>query len=289
MMISNNLTRIVQEIIEEYYPNLHFGYRFGMEMYKNTFVISSDSRTLLLKFHNPLIRENKHLLENMYQTCSEKGLIPQIVPSREGAFLVEHKGVIASVQVKLDDEKTLIDPSTLGQRLSQLHSALRCIPCERVRNHLQRTVADIFQASIRYGYEYLHRYVEPVVMTAESPSAQLIHGDLHTHNLIQYNRMIYFIDLDSTTTFHPISDVAFAAYRLYGFDREKIQLLLNSYFEGTSFPRFKYEEIWPFVLYNILQRILFIRIEEDRGNTNWSYDLPSQNRYLRDVLHHCGV
>lgn len=278
-----DIPTIVQNILTSHYPDIKAN-TIAISNSPNIINIRQFGQQYILKIHNPLISDNLKQLEEIYYICSKNGLIPKIILSKAGKHIIKDGDIFVSLQKKIPHEEDEIDPIILGERVAQLHSVLSSLQIHHMENHLQRTVNDILKSSIQYGYENLIPLVMSVREIANRYPAQVIHGDLHIKNIMNHNRSIYFIDLDSANSSLPMSEIAFSAFKIFGFKDLSIRKYIDCYNKSSKWIKIEYEYIWHFVVFNILQRILFIRIEDNRGNDKIMWDLSNQERYLKDVL-----
>ena len=167
----------------------------------------------------------------------------------------------------------------LAKRLAQLHTLLYSNISESIENHFVRVVVDMKKAALCYGFGNLLPIIKAVEDMSVAFPKQLIHGDLHVKNMVFHQGNVYFIDFDSATLSHAILDVAFAAFRCLNAIPSKMDQFVSSY--NTSCPPFQISRkyIWHFLIYAVLQRILFIC-------TRWMTDMDNQLRYLDTLFMH---
>ena len=243
------------------------------------------NRALVFKFHTHLCAPIFPKLSIIYKIVSQNDFTPKIVPTKQGAYIGKSENLIFSLQELLTRE--MINPAyenLLARRLAELHSLLYSQISDPIKNHFTRTVVDIKTSAFYYGFEHLI----PLIKEAEDMAArlpkQILHGDLHSENIIFHKGRVFFIDFDSATFFNTVFDVVFAAFRCLRGDPEKMYQFVKSYNDSSPPCQIEKSFVWHFLAYAILQRILFIFIERDNGTTAWMRDLDNQKRYFYTVL-----
>ncbi len=242
-------------------------------------------KSFVFKFHTHLCEPVFSKLSNIYKIVSQNDFMPKIVPTKQGAYIGKSENLIFSLQELLTHE--MINPAyenVLARRLAELHSLLHSQVADPIENHFARVVIDIKTSASYYGFGYLIPVIKEVEDVAVRWPKQILHGDLHSDNIIFHNGRVFFIDFDSATFFNTISDIAFAAFRCLGGDPEKMYQFVETYNNSNPPHQIDKNFVWHFLAYIILQRILFILIERDNGATVWMEDLDNQKRYLYAVL-----
>jgi len=284
----NESLSFAKEILSLHYPGIDPSNITGYKK-SNIFIVEGEGKQFILKRHETLLPSNLEILQVIYSICSRNGLVPLFVKSKDQKSIVDHSGVFFSLQMKMSNRVKGLDPVLLAQRVAKLHATLQTMQVNAMENHIQKSVEGMLSLAAKYGYGGLITIIKKVNKIVEDGPNQIIHGDLHVGNIIKSNSIYYFIDVDSANKFHPISDIAFSAFRIFGFDEKKIKKYIDSYNEQSNGLAVHYQKyMWHFVVYNILQRILFIKVQNDRGNSRWLYDLDNQERYLKDVIEYCN-
>ena len=273
----------IEQVINENYAGIHV-----LQIERNecdrVFSVISNERPLIFKFHDPLIVPNLAKLDKVYQICAEGKLTPELILNRQGRALFQANGWIVSLQIKKNRENASIEPDRFGLRVSKLHHLLKLLNFDEMANHLQRSVTNIAYLADRYGYKTMLPMLKRVEKLRLNKAHQLIHGDLHQGNVISSEGEYFFIDLDSANVFVPFSDIGFSAFRIFGFESDPIEAFMNAYNHHRAGEPVTRNLIFDFAVYNILQRILFIRSELERGNDCHLWDLSNQENYLAQVF-----
>jgi Ser/Thr protein kinase RdoA (MazF antagonist) len=278
----------IKGLLSLHFPHIEID-RIAESDCQQIFHISSSGQDYILKLHAPWISRNIASLEMIYRTCAEQDITPEIILSKKKTLIVRHENKLISLQKKVTAIENHIDPYILGEHLARLHLALRSLQISQLKNHLQDTVQDLLSLSTRYGYGKLNTTIQKVLDISKGSDSQVIHGDLHSYNIIKAEDHVYFIDFDSANFFHPMSDIAFSGFRFFGFDENKIARYIEAYKHHTGENHIDRDAFWHFVIYNITQRILFILVENEKGNEHFLIDMPNQKRYLWDVLDYCAL
>lgn len=273
---------LAESIIADHYPDLG-RFHLAAAGHHRLVAVEAAGRRYVLKRHDPLIAPNAEKLEQVYQACAAKKVVPGFRRTREGSMILAVDGGFFSLQERIVLPPAPVDPFELGLRVAKLHGCLAALPIPSMDNHLQRSVRPIGRLADRYGYSAYGAILNRVERALNDSSPQVIHGDLHPQNLICTRAGYRFIDLDSACVFLPASDVGFAAYRFFGADLRLIALYLLGYNLLSPGRPVTVEDVRNFVIYNILQRILFIHVENGRGDDSHLWDLPNQERYLAQV------
>lgn len=95
--------------------------------------------------------------------------------------------------------------------------------------------------------------------------------------------VIYFLLIRVTLFFYAVIEYSFFITLDSSIRWTKIKedtVTINTVPKG----RLEHDDIWHVVVYNISQRILFISIENDRGNSQQTYYLKNQEVYHKDVF-----
>ncbi len=251
------------------------------------FFFEAKGQGLILKRHNPLTRANLGPLLKIYALASNKGLIPTVRPTRQGRLLAQDEGLIFSVQEhKKNASKRPPELGLVSARLARLHAVLADLETEPFCNHLQRVVPDVAAAAKAWGYGRLVPFINQAqeILTQERP--QVVHGDLHPGNVIFDQREVWFIDLDSAATLAAASDVAFAAFRFGGLDG--FEEFVRGYNRAGPPQPMSPRGLASLVVYQVLQRLLFILIEAAAGREEWLVDLENQKRFLNLATQRLG-
>lgn len=239
----------------------------------------------IIKLHRIQGRDSLPVLSRIYQLAGEKGFSPKMVSTRNGDTIGSTKGVYFSLQEympgRLMEES---DTALLPQRLAALHRLLCNNGPVSIVNHFFSLIPDIFEACRHYGYNNLLPIIADVEDYCKLHSPQVIHGDLHPGNILYYQNRIMFIDFDSATTLPVSMDVAFCAFRCLDGNAHAMTHFVENYNRSNPPSMVAGDRIWEQLAYLILQRILFIRIEQDKGNEQWLSDLENQHAYLNRVL-----
>ena len=77
-----------------------------------------------------------------------------------------------------------------------------------------------------------------------------------------------------------LSDVAFAAFRLCQGQPDRVSIFIEDYNSAHPPVLVADGHILPFLIYNILQRLLFILVEAQAGRREWMVDLNNQKQFL---------
>jgi Ser/Thr protein kinase RdoA (MazF antagonist) len=254
---------------------------------ENLFRLESENRAYVFKFHPEFIRPNLCALDAVYSSCSHFGFTASFIPTQDNRMIGSTDEHLFSLQHYLAPQDPIGGVEALAERLSEVHRHLARLSGVQPVNHLMRCVGSMPDAVLRYGYRPLLPLIEGVEAIVDRMPKQIIHGDLHPNNILCHQGRFVFIDMDSTTRFVAASDVAFLSFRYCGGDSERMERLVDRYNRctGSAVP---FESVWPFVVYNVLQRILFIRIEYDHGRPQWMIDMENQQRFLSEAMHHAS-
>lgn len=272
-----------EHILSSRYPGMYAdSVRMGDK--PNVLSFTAGGRDYIFKFHDRLMASNAHPLGKIYAACSAQGLTPRFIRSADGQPIIEVGGQYASLQERVAEAGSRISPRELGNRIGVLHRHLATLPFRDMRNHFQKTVRDMPDLADRYGYGALLPVVRQAETLIHSTGSQVIHSDLHPGNLLKTGQGIVFLDFDSACWASPLIDAAFAAFKFFHDRPGKIPGFLAGYNESPARGRLKPEEIYPVMVFNILQRILFIKIERDKGNDIHMWDLSNQESYLEKAV-----
>jgi len=245
----------------------------------------ADGQDVVLKIHHPLSRPNFHNLSEIYTLCSQERLIPRIHPTRAGAPLGRTNDLVFSVQDYLiPDHPVPANPQVVAPWLARLHVILNRLDSGPLTNHFQRVAPDLLSTAEQYGYGRLRPFIEEAEEVIRLETPQVVHGDIHPSNVIIRAGRAWFIDLDSATTLVAASDVAFAAFRLCQGQPDRVSIFIKDYNSASPPVLVADGHILPFLIYNILQRLLFILVEAQAGRREWMVDLNNQKRFLSLVL-----
>jgi len=280
----NDSKTTVRELLSTFY-----GITGDYELYtpdsKPIILIKISGERFAFKFHNELIRPNIAKISQLYSVCSENGFTPRLTLTREGDCIGTSAGNIFSLQKYLkNDTINYNSMEVLSKRLAELHNLFVKMKDLNIDNHLSRTVCNIRESASKYEYHFLLSVVDEVEAVLENSQYQLTHGDLHSGNMILHQGDVFFIDLDSANTFVSISDVAFTAFRVFDGDPSKMEGFVEAYNAHNPPHLIERHLIRSFIIYNILQRILFILIERDGGHRQWMIDLDNQKRFLNTAM-----
>ncbi len=223
----NESLSFAKEILSLYYPEID---TCNITDYKksNIFIVEENDKQFILKRHETLLPSNLEILQEIYSICSRNGLVPLFVKSKDQKFIVDHSGVFFSLQKKMSNRVKGLEPVLLAQRVAKLHATLQTMQVNTMENHIQKSVKGMLSLAAKYGYGDLITIIKKVNKIVEDGPNQIIHGDLHGKNVIKNNRTYYFVDIDSANYFIPISDIAFSAFRIFGFDEKKIKKYIDS-------------------------------------------------------------
>ena len=270
-----------EKIISTYYPSIRL-HSIKISEKIDITTLSTSEGEYVLKKHPKYIAPNIQYLEHIIRSCSVNNLTPEHISSKTGSIFVCDSGCIYSLQKKINALKTETDPVLIGEQIASLHKVLQNIKGSMLQNHLERTTNkkhDIDYYARMYGYHEPIKHIKTI-----KKNFQIIHGDIHENNILVSSDKFFFIDFDCATFFSPITDVAFAGFRLFNNDLLKIQTYIKTYNRYSNFPDIKLKDIWHSLVYTVLQRILFIRIMSDQGYTKWVDDLQNQEEYLEKIL-----
>ena len=245
----------------------------------------ADGQDMVLKIHHSLSRPNFHSLSEVYALCSQERLIPRVHPTRAGALLGRTADLVFSVQDYLaPDHRAPAVPQVVAPWLARLHVVLSRLDSGPLANHLQRVAPDLLSTAEQYGYGRLRPFIEEAEEAIRLETSQVVHGDIHPNNVISRAGRAWFIDLDSATTLVAASDVAFAAFRLCQGQPDGVSIFVEGYNSAGPPVQVADGHILPFLVYNILQRLLFILVEAQAGRPEWMVDLDNQKRFLSLAL-----
>jgi hypothetical protein len=273
-------------LIENFYPVAVQEFR---EVKSNLFVFQDkrSKRKYIFKLHDPLCKPNLTVLARIYELTGKHGFAPLNVPTTAGAQLADSENLIFSLHEFLSPAKNdnQYEP-LLSRRLAGLHLLLSSTRFAPIVNHFKRVVPDMAYAAGHYRFIALIPLIQDTQERLQKLPRQVIHGDLHPANIVQNSGKVYFIDFDSATCSATGIDVAFSAFRCLGSNPEKIKRFVAGYNRSDPPYRVVEDDIWLFLAYSFLERILFILIERDNGHGQWLPDLHNQQRFLNTA---CGL
>jgi serine/threonine protein kinase len=250
----------------------------------NAYVFENNGRKLLWKRHNPLTIADVEQVDKIYRIAHREEFTPEMVPTVHGRFFCRSDNKIYSLQHYMDGKPVGVqDMTAVALRLFDLHQSLTLYDSEHFTSHFERIVPDIVTAARHYGYGNCCDTLNRALDAKHSSHRQVIHGDLHPKNLIKSRGNIFFLDFDSAHISSVEVDVAMAAFRLSGGDRMRMHLFVEAY-NRKSPRRVELQPVIMILVYLIVQRILFILIEKERGIHHWLEDLENQRRYLEQAM-----
>ena len=249
-------------------------------------IITNDSSIhYLFKIHYFFNQFHIDEINSTYKLISDNNFSPLIIPNIKGLYVSFYKDFVFSLQIFVEGKPFSSKCINLfAKRLADLHNLLNTYSNISVKNHFEKTVTDINEYASFYGYKNMLPIIDKVMTITKKKPKQLIHGDLHKDNIICYNNNIIFIDFDSMTIFSTIADVAFAGFRCFGLKKKYLYKFVDLYNQYNPPYKIEINYLWHFLVYMILQRILFIVIENDKGNKIWMTDLDNQKYYLSIIL-----
>ena len=273
----------IEQYIVNYYYSFDLTYFKQLNDHMHLFINTDSRQYYILKIHGDLCKPVYKKLSNIYNTISQKNFCPKIIPTINNKFISKHENIIFSLQFFLNNDSIIKKYDLIAKRLSNLHTSLNEISNQTIKNHFERVVFNIKEKAIFYGYgKLIETIVQAEKIFSEMPR-QIIHGDLHPNNIIFNKGNIFFIDFDSANYFYTIYDVAFFAYRYFGTNQQKISHFIKVYNNSNPPCIINEKYILKILTYIILQRILFILIENDNGYSRWMIDLNNQKRYLSEI------
>lgn len=281
---TSKTSKTVSKLLSSFY-SIEGSYEIQPLERENIFLLNYDKKRLIFKFHNHTARPNIKELCDIYSVCSSNGFTPKVLSTKDGGLIGYTSEYIFSLQEFLIEEEFRQDClEVFSKRLAGLHNLLGSLKHIKIKNHFERVVVDMSDTACTYGFKYLIPVLKEIEEIVEYTPMQLIHGDLHLKNIILQSDQLYFIDFDSANFFVPVSDVAFAAFRFTDANPTKMNWFVDLYNRYNSEFQIDQNHIWPFVVYNILQRILFIIVEYERGHKQWMVDMENQKQYLNVAL-----
>ena len=277
--------KLIKQLIDSFYSiTVHRIHKMSNSLFLIT-TKESSSVQYLFKIHLLFDLSQMDQINSIFQLVAEKHFSPLIIPDKKGLYISFYYNYAFSLQIFMEGNSISLENKDLfAKRLAELHKFLNTCSDISVNNHFDRTVTDMNQYALFYGYEKLIPILDKVMTIKKNTPEQLIHGDLHANNIICCNNNIFFIDFDSMTFFLTIADVAFAGFRCYGMNKKRLYEFIHTYNQYNPPCPVNKAYIWHFLVYIILQRILFIHIENDKGNQLWITDLENQKNYLSIVL-----
>jgi len=252
---------------------------------RRAFLLDFRDRFLVLKYHDVLCLPNYPQLNALYGVCSGCGLAPRVLPNKDGNYLSRDKNQVFSLQEYMDCtpfSEPYLD--AVSEKLALFHHHARGVNAEGVKNHLERVVTDMKASAVKYGYENLIPIQEKVEGLSSVAELQIIHGDMHRGNVIISDDNVLLIDFDSCTSSPVVSEVAFAAFRLCDGRVREMKRFVETYNKSSKGCQVALGDALYFVVYNVLQRVLFILIRNGEGDSQWMYDLENQKGYLAKGL-----
>ena len=230
---------------------------------------------LLYKRHATLDPEAVEALEHLYLRCIEYGLCPDFLRSLDGRVLVPLSGSVHSVQKLLARDQVPVEADGLARLLTRFHQLAASLTEANILNHFDKMPALLADALPNHGLDRFQPLVREIDrLRASGPT--VCHGDLHPGNVIVSGGRLLLLDLDSAARSVPEIDVAFAAFRVFDAGRER-----QDFLRACGLDRGRSAGVWSFLVYSILQRLVFILESGARGDHRWDRDLDNQRGYLR--------
>lgn len=273
----------IHSFLNRYFPDICIA-GLHQSPYEHVWILhTGQEQEFVVKLHNPSVRNNLSSLETIYTVLSKERICPHFLRSKYDQCLTLFENHYVSVQknVPASSDIESVPPSMLAEKIALMHKTLGSIPGLQITNHLFKPFEKMKDLAERYGYQdYIHE-IKTVQQIVTNSATQTIHGDLHKANFLVRGNDIYILDFDSATEFPPVSDTVFSAFRIFRNHPEKIRTFFNTYEQYAGYENNSIAELArPFIIYNILQRILFILDENDKGNREFLYDLENQQSYL---------
>lgn len=278
------MTILHKKILNENYPGLTFiesiSIKDGVEK-----LIDSKEKAYIFKKHNSLVLNNFDSLEKIYQKCSQDFLCPKFIkPSNGNHIFSSNENAFFSLQEFEEPKREIPDPDVLVKSIANLHLSLFATEIPELENHLDKKTKKIFNLLKEYGLCEFSVYIEKFYENLKKDSLQVIHGDLHQGNILYNGSQVKFIDFDSATISSPVQDLAFSSFKFFNFDCFKVESYLDSYYKVTS-KQFYLSELFYALIFIIIQRILFIKIEcFEFNNQTYLWDLKNQEKALSEIL-----
>lgn len=241
-------------------------------------LIRLEGSRLLFKRHITLRPQDVENMSIVYEASIDAGVSPGFLRTTDGKLFFQHSGQVHSVQLLIEESGEYPQgmlPHMLFQALSDFHAALDGILAAPLQSHFDRLLSDLPTQAERHGFGRHVGMVESVEARRKCCST-VVHGDLHPGNVVFSGDRLFIIDLDSAASSAPEVDMAFAAYRFFPEGDPRRKAFLQSFGINPD----ACGDVWKYLTYSILQRIIFILESAENGDFRWLSDLENQKRYL---------